>query len=308
MQFDRYRPMATRALRSLAGPVRPGRDAEPARSRRAAPESVFSNTLRRQLHRCLIAAAAGLTSLAALQAPALAHPHVWVIVETEILYDKGLVTGVRHHWTFDEFYSAMAVEGLDANKDGKVDRAELAELAKVNIEGLTNYGYFTQVSLAGTPLPFGAPRDYWLEPVAPPPAEAASPPTPTRGASPAPSTAGTPASPPPPVLALSFTLPLAKPVFADAEGLKLRVSDPSFFIAFQYKPVRGVRFAAGAPANCRLILDAADARLGSLADAMRNALSPQETRDPTTDDPSALPPPEVQQRLTMGQQVGFGCR
>ena len=85
--------------------------------------------------------AAGL--LAAFTAGAAAHPHVWITVETTVLYDKGAFTGLQHKWTFDEFYTAMAIEGLDKNKDGIYDREELSELAKVNIEGLKEIGYFT---------------------------------------------------------------------------------------------------------------------------------------------------------------------
>ncbi|TMJ63980.1 MAG: DUF1007 family protein, partial [Alphaproteobacteria bacterium] len=81
--------------------------------------------------------------LAALAASATAHPHVWITVETTVLYDKGTFTGLQHKWTFDEFYTAMAIEGLDKNKDGIYDREELAELAKVNVDGLKEFGYFT---------------------------------------------------------------------------------------------------------------------------------------------------------------------
>ena len=91
--------------------------------------------------------AAGL--LAALTGSAAAHPHVWITVETTVLYDKGAFTGLRHTWTFDEFYTAMAIDGLDKNKDGIYDREELAELAKVNIDGLKEFAYFTFPVLAG---------------------------------------------------------------------------------------------------------------------------------------------------------------
>ena len=85
----------------------------------------------------------------ALSVPAQAHPHVWVTVESTLLYERGSFTGLHHKWTFDEFYSAMAVEGLDTNKDGKYDREELAELAKVNVTSLKDFGYFTFPTLAG---------------------------------------------------------------------------------------------------------------------------------------------------------------
>ena len=56
--------------------------------------------------------AAGCAALAATvlaAAPAAAHPHVWVTVETTINYDNGTVTGFTHKWTFDEMYAAMAI-------------------------------------------------------------------------------------------------------------------------------------------------------------------------------------------------------
>ena len=40
---------------------------------------------------------------------AQAHPHVWINAETTVLYENGTFTGLRHRWTFDEFYSAMEV-------------------------------------------------------------------------------------------------------------------------------------------------------------------------------------------------------
>jgi ABC-type uncharacterized transport system substrate-binding protein len=95
--------------------------------------------------------------------PAAAHPHVWVTTETTVLYDNGTIVGLRHKWSFDDFYTSMALQGLDANNDGVYDRSELAELAKVNIEGLKEFDYFTVVKLAGETLKFQAPKDFYLE-------------------------------------------------------------------------------------------------------------------------------------------------
>src|SRR5262245_57858253 len=85
--------------------------------------------------------ATGLAAAVALCARA--HTQVWIRYETTVHYDKDVFVGLRHKWTFDEFYTAMAMEGLDKNGDGKYDREELAELAKVNIEGLKEFAYFT---------------------------------------------------------------------------------------------------------------------------------------------------------------------
>ena len=101
--------------------------------------------------------------LAALAVPAAAHPHVWITVETTVLYDNGAFTGLQHRWTFDEFYTAMAIEGLDKNKDGIYDREELSELAKVNIDGLKEFAYFTYPVLDGQDVKVGEVKDYWAE-------------------------------------------------------------------------------------------------------------------------------------------------
>src|SRR5262245_42428890 len=79
-----------------------------------------------------------------------AHPHVWTTVRSEIVFGPDhRVTGIRHTWTFDEFYTAMAVEGLDTNNDGTYSKAELAPLAKINVESLKEFDYFTFVHLEG---------------------------------------------------------------------------------------------------------------------------------------------------------------
>ena len=116
----------------------------------------------------------------------------------------------------------MAIEGLDANKDGKYDRAELAELAKVNVDGLKDFDYFTFPVLAGQPLKLGEARDYWHEH--------------KDG-----------------ILSLHFTVPFATPVLTDAKGLTFSVYDPSYFIAFDLaKTDQPVRLGDGAPKDCAL--------------------------------------------------------
>jgi ABC-type uncharacterized transport system substrate-binding protein len=43
-----------------------------------------------------------------------AHPHVWATVRSEILFGPHhQIIGIRHAWTSDEFYTAMAIEGLE---------------------------------------------------------------------------------------------------------------------------------------------------------------------------------------------------
>ena len=54
---------------------------------------------------------------------AQAHPHVWVIMKSEVIYaPNGTVTGVRHAWSFDDMFSAFATQGLDSKEKGKFSR------------------------------------------------------------------------------------------------------------------------------------------------------------------------------------------
>jgi ABC-type uncharacterized transport system substrate-binding protein len=185
------------------------------------------------LARAAVLAVAG-CGLAA--APVSAHPHVFVTTTATIVFERGAITAIDHVWTFDEFYSAMAVEGLDTNKDGKFSREELHELAKTNIEGLKDFGYFTFAKLKEQALKFGEPKDYWLAHEA--------------GA-----------------LSLHFRLPLDQPVLAEAKGFNISITDPTFYIGFDLAAKEPVKLA-GAPKTCRLDVgvpnqEAADAkRLG----------------------------------------------
>jgi ABC-type uncharacterized transport system substrate-binding protein len=173
-------------------------------------------TRMRLLCAALVAAALSWSGMATR---AEAHPHIWITVQTVVVYEKGAFVGVRHTWTFDEYYSSMAIEGLDKNKDGVYDREELAELAKVNVDGLKEFAYFTFPALAGQPLKVGDASDYWLE---------------HKGG----------------LLALHFTLPFEKPVLAEAKGLIIAIHDPSFFIAFEPAKIDPVKLSEGAPKGC----------------------------------------------------------
>jgi len=155
-----------------------------------------------------------------LAGPAASHPHVWITVETTVLYE-GNFTGLHHKWTFDEYYTAMAIEGLDKNNDGVYSREELAELAKVNIDGLKEFGYFTYPIVDGKDIKIQDPSDYWLEH--------------KDG-----------------VLSLHFTVPFDQPIPAKAKGFAYVVQDPSFYIAFLPAKTDPVRLGQGVPKSCKV--------------------------------------------------------
>jgi ABC-type uncharacterized transport system substrate-binding protein len=152
--------------------------------------------------------------------PALAHPHVWVTMKSEVLYaPDGTITGIRHAWSFDDMFSAFATQGLESKVKGKFTAEELAPLAKVNIESLKEYDYFTYLSAGNEKTPLLDPLpDYSLDYTDQ-------------------------------VLTLHFTLPLEKPV--KAKDLKIEIYDPTIFVDFSFDKKAPVQLV-GAPSGCKL--------------------------------------------------------
>ena len=159
---------------------------------------MFALTMIRLIRSLTIA----LTSLLIAAGAASAHPHVWVTMKSAVVYGPdGSVTGVRHAWTFDDMYSAFAVQGLESKKKGEFTTEELKPLAQVNVESLKEYDFFTYAKANGKNVTFAEPVDYSLE-----------------------------FNPKDTVLTLHFVLPLKAPL--KAKALELEVFDPSYFVDF----------------------------------------------------------------------------
>jgi ABC-type uncharacterized transport system substrate-binding protein len=148
-----------------------------------------------------------------------AHPHVWVHAKSELIYaSDGKITHVRQHWTFDEAYSAFAVQGLDKNKDGIYSTEELSDLAKTNAESLVDFGYFTFLKVDGKIQPFATVEQYTLDY------------TDKK-------------------LTLHFTLPLKEPSFSK-KAIGYEVYDPTFFVAFEFHNSADALVLKQAPQGC----------------------------------------------------------
>jgi len=92
----------------------------------------------------------GLALAVALAAPATAHPHVFIDMRSAVSFNAaGQVDAIGISWTFDEFYTQFATDGIDRNGNGKFDPAELQELANSYVKNLKEYRYFTFIELGG---------------------------------------------------------------------------------------------------------------------------------------------------------------
>lgn len=176
---------------------------------------------------------------------AMAHPHVFVAAKAEVIFDgKGNVLGVNHVWTFDETYSAFATMGFPKGPDGKYLPDKLAELAKVNVESLVDFGYFTDGKASGKKVEFGTPQNYRLEHHDN-------------------------------ALTLFLTLPLKAPV--PGKTFTLDVGDKTFFVSFAFDEAKDAVVLANAPAGCSVTVrrpqQAEVTNFARLSDQMFQALS-----------------------------------
>jgi ABC-type uncharacterized transport system substrate-binding protein len=178
-------------------------------------------------------------------APAEAHPHVWVSVSSEIILNANQqITGIRHAWTFDEFYSAMAVQGLDTNGDGVYSAEELKPLAEVNIRSLKDFDYFTFVHIGdGGNLPLKPPENYSLDY--------------DKG-----------------LLTLHLTLPL-EPLDVHGQEVQVDVYDPSFFVAFGFATEAPVKLSGDGIKGCTAEIKRPDAETEEDAKALSEAFFSQ---------------------------------
>jgi len=105
-----------------------------------------------------------LSSILMVPFQAAAHPHVWITMTAELQFSAdGKMTGVTNAWSFDEGYSAFAVQGVPTKPDGTIGREALAVLAKSNTEALDEFGYFTVVRMDGRKVSLAPPKEYWLD-------------------------------------------------------------------------------------------------------------------------------------------------
>jgi len=145
-------------------------------------------------------------------------------MRTDMRFDsEGRLSAIGISWTFDEFYSAFAVEGAEKTTDG-YDEELLAGLTDVNLANLAEWNYFTEVVSGGEPVATGKAEN---------------------GKSTWDNETGR--------LTLSFVVPLDNPqIPSSTTPVKIRVYDPSYYISIDYLKEEPVLMTGNVPAGCKV--------------------------------------------------------
>ncbi len=168
--------------------------------------------------------AALMTAAWAAATPASAHPHVWITMRSDVVFNaKGDVSGIAVEWTFDDGYAQVALDGLDTNGDGVYSQSELEPLTSENLKSLKDYNYFVVPRVNDKVVAIGDPVDYGQI-----------------------YSSGK--------LELHFTVPLSAPVNPHKVAFQYKVYDPEFFIAMDYVEQDPVGIQGAMPQGCRLVV------------------------------------------------------
>jgi len=162
----------------------------------------------------------------ALLAPAgaaEAHPHIWIRATATLQFEDGKITGIRHEWVFDDFFSNAIITDFDKNKNKQFEPDEVKEVEANAFVALKEFGYFTHVRVGGKAVTIGTTRDF------------------------------TPAIEKGKVV-YRFTAVLPQPVDPRAAQFDAGVYDHSYYVDVEVNPQLGVKLAGGGSEACKFAM------------------------------------------------------
>ena len=168
-------------------------------------------------------------------APAQAHPHEFVTMDVTAKFDfNGRVSGLTYNWTFDEFFTAYAVDGQDKNRNGQAEPEELAALLDEILGNIQVINYFTvfDKSMTVPKLAKAQPLDSRIS---------------DRR------------------LQLSFYAPFQAPVSLEKSPLRFSIYDDEFYIAMNFEPKNHGKIVPASIDNCSANVDLADPNEDTMA-------------------------------------------
>lgn len=94
---------------------------------------------------------------------AAAHPHMFVFTQFTLVFDDQGLASIKVLWDFDEMYSVTTVESFDENHDGIFNPEEAEELARIGVESLADFNYFTHITIGKEQYPVQRVEDMKVE-------------------------------------------------------------------------------------------------------------------------------------------------
>lgn len=164
-----------------------------------------------------------LTGFLAACSTAIAHPHGWIDLRTEVVLDEnGFVSALTVNWNFDEFYSAFVLE--DIIRAGEDTEAALAQLTVENLNGLKEFDYFTKIYSDGSEIEIG---------------EAADALTSIANDR----------------LRMTFTIPLSHPVNPRTSAFEYAVYDPTYYIEILHISEEAIALQGPRSDTCKIAME-----------------------------------------------------
>lgn len=157
-----------------------------------------------------------------LAGPAAAHPHSYLDASLGLVLVEDRITAIEVIWRFDELDTELAVDGNDKNGDGKLDEAELAELAGRMQRHIATQKFHTHIRVDGKAVPLAAIDMLRLN-----------------------LQAGR--------LETRFRATLPAPIDPRAAKATIGLYDDSYYIQFGFDPARDLKLDGALPARCRLV-------------------------------------------------------
>ena len=150
--------------------------------------------------------------------PAGAHPHGWIDVQSTVVFDgEGRVTALRLDWLFDDVYSVFVLE--EVVTDGRPPDEVLEEIARQDLQNLSEYGYFTDLRVDGDRVETGVVEQFEIG---------------MRGYR----------------LWLQFTVPLSDPVDPRIQEVVFGIYDPTYFLEVLHVEETPVILAGAGTEGC----------------------------------------------------------
>ncbi len=157
--------------------------------------------------------------------PADAHPHAWIDVSVNLVFDAaGRVTELHQTWLFDDFYSMFVMEGAVAIGGGEPSQEALDDLMRQNMINLAEYSYFTEAKSGEVLLSFGTPFNLA---------------TGLSGSR----------------LEMSFALPIVDPPIAAGMPFSYSIYDPTYYIEMLHTKAEDKITLQNGPAGCAAVLE-----------------------------------------------------